>query len=301
MRVKDLEIFLDILKTKSPTLTAENFKTTQPNVSIIIKNIENTIGSPLFERLGKRLLPTSKALLLGGLWLEVVEGYYKSLEVIGEEGMFLGEIRIVSTHTIGEYFLPQILYEFAKEYPKVKVISHSHNTGECLNLLKKGEVELALIEGEITKEYAKSEGLIAEVLGKDELVVASNDFILASKPRYIDELLDKKWILREYGSGLRDKFLNALGDMGKEIPIFLELDRTNAIKDLVITKGAISVFSKIAITKEIQEKILFPIEIINVNLERNLYSLKRSAQLSSALLLKFEECLIEAFIAIAKS
>ncbi|WP_104722201.1 LysR substrate-binding domain-containing protein [Helicobacter mesocricetorum] len=301
MRIKDLEIFLDLLKTKSPTLTAENFKTTQPNVSIIIKNIENMIGSSLFERLGKRLLPTSKALFLGGLWLEVVEGYYKSLELIGEEGVFLGEISIVSTHTIGEYFLPRILYEFAKKYPKVKVVSHIHNTAECLNLLKKGEVGLALIEGEITKEYAKSEGLIAEVLAKDELVVASNDFILASRARYIDELLDKKWILREYGSGLRDKFLNALGDIGKEIPIFLELDRTSAIKDLVITKGAISVFSKIAIAREVQEKVLFPVEIINVNLERNLYSLKRSTQPFSGVLLKFEECLMEAFANIENS
>ena len=106
MKIRDLEIFIDLLHTKSPTLTAENFKTTQPNVSVIVKNIEKMFGIKLFERLGKKLLPTTQALYLGGMWLEVVQGYYSSLEALGEEGVLLGEINILATHTIGEYFLP---------------------------------------------------------------------------------------------------------------------------------------------------------------------------------------------------
>lgn len=293
MKIRDLEIFIDLLHTKSPTLTAENFKTTQPNVSVIVKNIEKMFGIKLFERLGKKLLPTTQALYLGGMWLEVVQGYYSSLEALGEEGVLLGEINIVATHTIGEYFLPRILFDFAKEYPKVKINFKIYNTKECLSLLKNGDVELAIVEGEIGLEYAKSEGLIREVLCKDTLVVASNDFILASKPRYIDELLDKKWIFREYGSGLRDSFLNALGNLKKEIPIFLELDRTTAIKDLVINKGAIAVFSEVAIKQELQNGILFPLEIINLNLERHFYSLKRKSQLLNSALTRFEEFVSE--------
>lgn len=293
MKIRDLEIFIDLLHTKSPTLTAENFKTTQPNVSVIVKNIEKMFGIKLFERLGKKLLPTTQALYLGGMWLEVVQGYYSSLEALGEEGVLLGEINIVATHTIGEYFLPRILFDFAKEYPKVKINFKIYNTKECLSLLKNGDVELAIVEGEIGLEYAKSEGLIREVLCKDTLVVASNDFILASKPRYIDELLDKKWIFREYGSGLRDSFLNALGNLKKEIPIFLELDRTTAIKDLVINKGAIAVFSEVAIKQELQNGILFPLEIINLNLERHFYSLKRKSQLLNSVLTRFEEFVSE--------
>ena len=293
MKIRDLEIFIDLLHTKSPTLTAENFKTTQPNVSVIVKNIEKMFGIKLFERLDKKLLPTTQALFLGGMWLEVVQGYYSSLEALGEEGVLLGEINIVATHTIGEYFLPRILFDFAKEYPKVKINFKIHNTKECLSLLKNGDVELAIVEGEIGLEYAKSEGLIREVLCEDILGVASNDFILAFKPRYIDELLDKKWIFREYGSGLRDSFLNALGNLKKEIPIFLELDRTTAIKDLVINKGAIAVFSEVAIKQELQNGILFPLEIINLNLERHFYSLKRKSQLLNSVLTRFEEFVSE--------
>lgn len=289
MKIRDLEIFLDLLRTKSPTLTAQNFKITQPNVSVLVKNIEKMVGIPLFERLGKKLVPTTQALYLGSLWVEVVQGYYSSLEALGEEGVLIGEINLVATHTIGEYFLPRILFDFAKEYPKVKINSKIYNTKECLNLLKNGRVELALVEGEIGLEYAQSEGLVRETLCEDHLIVACNDFILASKPRYIDELLDKKWIFREYGSGLRDSFLNALGNLKKEIPIFLELDRTIAIKDLVVNKGAIAVFSEVAIREELKNGVLFPIEIVNLNLERHFYSLKRKSQPLNAVVERFGE------------
>ncbi|EAK4039252.1 LysR family transcriptional regulator, partial [Campylobacter jejuni] len=40
MKIKDMEIFLDLLNTQSPTHTANNFSITQPNVSIVIKNLE---------------------------------------------------------------------------------------------------------------------------------------------------------------------------------------------------------------------------------------------------------------------
>lgn len=47
------------------------FSITQPNVSIVIKNLENKFDGILFERLGKKLLPTPKALELGKNWLKL--------------------------------------------------------------------------------------------------------------------------------------------------------------------------------------------------------------------------------------
>ncbi|ELB3557440.1 LysR family transcriptional regulator, partial [Campylobacter coli] len=97
MKIKDMEIFLDLLNTQSPTNTANNFSITQPNVSIIIKNLEQDLGGALFERLGKKLLPTPKALYLGKIWLKLVQDYYKSLEELNDENTLLGEIKIAAT------------------------------------------------------------------------------------------------------------------------------------------------------------------------------------------------------------
>lgn len=291
MRIRDLEIFLDLLKSKSPTQTAQKFSITQPNVSMIVKRLERLVGIQLFERIGKKLVPTSRALLLGGMWLEVVQSYYVSLK--GLESMesqeIIGELNIVATHTIGEYFLPRMIFEFAKAHTKAKIKLQIFDTKECFELIKNGEADLAFVEGKISATYAKSEGLISEMVYTDSLVVASNDFILASRTRKIQDLLDKTWVLREYGSEQRKFFLNALAEQGVEIPIFLELNCTTAIKNLIIYENALSIFSKIAIQEELENKILFPVQIKDFALDYHFYSLKRKSQPHNEMIAKFEE------------
>ncbi len=56
--------------------------------------------------------------------------------------------------------------------------------------------------------------------------------------------MEQKWILREVGSGLRDKFLNEIGASSKKLNIFLELDRMAAIKELVLQKKQSLFFPK---------------------------------------------------------
>lgn len=261
MKIKDMEIFLDLLNTQSPTNTGNNFSITQPNVSIIIKNLEQDLGGALFERLGKKLLPTPKALYLGKIWLKLVQDYYKSLEELNDENTLLGEIKIAATQSIAEHFLAPILFDFKSEFSNVKIHFQTQNSKECLNLLKNGDIEFAIVEAELNPTLIDHEGLTMQFWKKDELVVASSNKNLSQKEFYIDELLDQKWILRETGSGLRDKFLNEIGDVSKKLKFFLELDRMSAIKELVIQKNAISIFSKKSIEKELKNSILYEVKL----------------------------------------
>ncbi|EAH8787606.1 LysR family transcriptional regulator [Campylobacter jejuni] len=289
MKIKDMEIFLDLLNTQSPTNTANNFGITQPNVSIIIKNLEQDLGGVLFERLGKKLLPTPKALYLGKIWLKLVQDYYKSLEELNDENTLLGEIKIAATQSIVEHFLAPILFDFKSEFNNVKIHFQTQNSKECLNLLKNGDIEFTIIEAELNPTLIDHEGLKMQFWKKDELIVASSDKKLSQKEFYIDELLDQKWILRETGSGLRDKFLNEIGDVSKKLKIFLEIDRMSAIKELVIQKNAISIFSKKSIEKELKNSTLYEVKLKNINLSRNFYTLKRKNYNFNRALEKFEK------------
>ncbi|MBK1992151.1 LysR family transcriptional regulator [Campylobacter sp. 2018MI35] len=293
MKIKDMEIFLDLLNTQSPTLTASNFSTSQPNVSIIIKNLEETLSTILFERLGKKLLPTSKALLIGKIWLKLVEDYYKSLEIINDDTTLLGEINIASTQSISEYFVNEILFKFKDHFPKVNAHHQTQNTQKSLHLLKNGLIEMAIIETNITQSYIDHESFIKKEWYEDELIVVSANEELKNKEFYIDELLDKKWIFREKGSGLRDAFLKKIGKVSKNFPIFLELDRANAIKELILKQDAISFFSKKAVERELQNNILYPIKIKNINLKRKFYVVKRKDYSFNRALDKFEDFLFE--------
>ncbi|EGN9068971.1 LysR family transcriptional regulator, partial [Campylobacter jejuni] len=122
-----------------------------------------------------------------------------------------------------------------------------------------------------------------------ELIVATSDKKLNEKEFYIDELLEQKWILREVGSGLRDKFLNEIGASSKKLNIFLELDRMAAIKELVLQKKAISIFSKKSIEKELKNSTLYEIKLKNIDLKRKFYTLKRKNYNFNRALEKFEK------------
>ncbi|EJN0952781.1 LysR family transcriptional regulator [Campylobacter jejuni] len=289
MKIKDMEIFLDLLNTQSPTYTANNFSITQPNVSIVIKNLENKFDGILFERLGKKLLPTPKALELGKNWLKIIQAYYQSLEKLNDESMLLGEIKIASTQSISEHFLAPILFDFKAEFKNIEIRSQTQNSKECLNLLKNGNIEFAIIEAELNPALVEYENLEINFWQDDELIVATSDKKLNEKEFYIDELLEQKWILREVGSGLRDKFLNEIGASSKKLNIFLELDRMAAIKELVLQKKAISIFSKKSIEKELKNSTLYEIKLKNINLKRKFYTLKRKNYNFNRALEKFEK------------
>ncbi|HHS6912680.1 TPA: LysR family transcriptional regulator [Campylobacter jejuni] len=289
MKIKDMEIFLDLLNTQSPTHTANNFSTTQPNVSIVIKNLENKFDGILFERLGKKLLPTPKALELGKNWLKIIQAYYQSLEKLNDESMLLGEIKIASTQSISEHFLAPILFDFKAEFKNIEIRSQTQNSKKCLNLLKNGNIEFAIIEAELDPALVEYENLEINFWQDDELIVATSDKKLNEKEFYIDELLEQKWILREAGSGLRDKFLNEIGASSKKLNIFLELDRMAAIKELVLQKKAISIFSKKSIEKELKNSTLYEIKLKNIDLKRKFYTLKRKNYNFNRALEKFEK------------
>lgn len=293
MKIKDMEIFLDLLNTQSPTLTASNFSTSQPNVSIIIKHLEETLSTTLFERLGKKLLPTSKALLIGKIWLKLIEDYYKSLEIVNDDTTLLGEINIASTQSISEYFINEILFKFKDSFPKVNLHHQTQNAQKSLYLLKNGLIEMAIIETNVTQNYIDNESFVKKEWYEDELIIVSADKKLINKEFYIDELLNKKWIFREKGSGLRDAFLKKIGHLSKNFPIFLELDRINAIKELILKEDAISFFSKKAIERELQNNILYPIKIKNIDLKRKFYVVKRKDYHFNRALDKFENFLFE--------
>ncbi len=101
--------------------------------------------------------------------------------------------------------------------------------------------------------------------------------------------MEQKWILREVGSGLRDKFLNEIGASSKKLNIFLELDRMAAIKELVLQKKAISIFSKKSIEKELKNSTLYEIKLKNIDLKRKFYTLKRKNYNFNRALEKFEK------------
>ena len=73
---KQIEIFYEVYKNNSMSITADRLDISQPSVSKTLSVIEKNLGFQLFLRKGKKLVPTHEA----------DELYEQALEIIRSEG-----------------------------------------------------------------------------------------------------------------------------------------------------------------------------------------------------------------------
>ncbi len=66
MDVYQLKVFLSVFRHRSFTAASKELNLTQPSVSIHIKKLEEELGLSLFDKAGRRILPTKEASLLAG-------------------------------------------------------------------------------------------------------------------------------------------------------------------------------------------------------------------------------------------
>ena len=147
MNLNQLEI-LHLLQETGYNLTkaAEKMNIVQSAVSRQLLMLEDEIGSPLFERHGKRLLgPTP----LGSRILEEVLSVNqakRNIRALADD--FLdnrnGMLRIATTHTQAKYFLPGPISKFREKYPGIKIYIEQSSPGRLIDLLHQHKADIAI-------------------------------------------------------------------------------------------------------------------------------------------------------------
>ena len=121
LTLRQLEIFEGVATNQHVTKASERLLISQSAVSMAIAELESTVGGPLFERHGRRLLLNERGRLLLPEAREIL-GRARTIERVLKEATKepVGELRVGASTTIGNYILPWLLGEFARLYPKAK-------------------------------------------------------------------------------------------------------------------------------------------------------------------------------------
>jgi DNA-binding transcriptional LysR family regulator len=145
-----------------------------------------------------------------------------------------------------------VIADFKKTHPKIKINVLIGNTKRIVDLLNSGNVDIGLVEGEISKHKMKIESIIT-----DELVFIVPPFHPWAKKKVVSilEVTKEPFILREEGSGTRqmvEKYLSSHGINTNDMRIALVLGSTESIKEAVESGMGISIVSKWAARKEVK-------------------------------------------------
>lgn len=269
--------FIELCQTKNYTKAAENLHMTQPAVSQHIKYLEEFYKCKLFNYDKRVLSMTEQGKMLYKYLLTSISDEKKIREDLLEINSLKRVLRIGATLTIGEYIIPKILEEISKKYPDIDVDFMIKDTQDLLVELQQGNIEFALVEGFFEKtEYESC------VFAREKFVgICSASSELANKKCTFENLLDKRLILREKGSGSRGILEKILYDNNLSINDFenkYEIQNINVIKELVKSDAGISFIYKKAIAKEIAENTIAIIDMKGKTEERefNFVFLKNS-------------------------
>ncbi len=247
MTIKHLKIFLEVAKNKSMSKAAENMHFAQSTISQTIKELEMHYDTMLFERLSKRLYITESGKKLE-LHAKMVIAEFDSLENAMDQESSIEHIRFGITTTCASFLLSSLLNDFQFALPEVHVVSYIHNTHIIEEKLLLGELDIALVEGEIY-----SSDLIVTPIIDDELVLAfSPKHKFANKASFSSkDLQGEDFVLREDGSGTKQKFEDYLTKNNITIHKKIEAPFPEVIKMALIHNNCLTVISEKLVSEEV--------------------------------------------------
>ena len=128
--LRQLRTFKTVADLTSFSLAAQRLKLSQPSVSYQVKELEETLGLPLLDRLGKRVQLTEAGSLLYSYARRMLDVLDEATVAIEEmRGIKRGTLRVGASTTVGIYLLPAALGAFKKLHPGL-VISLEINGNE---------------------------------------------------------------------------------------------------------------------------------------------------------------------------
>ncbi|MFQ5682398.1 MAG: selenium metabolism-associated LysR family transcriptional regulator [Candidatus Binatia bacterium] len=268
-----LEIYYWVAELRSFSLAAARLSLTQPTVSAHIRDLEDKLGSKLLNRVGREVTPTA----LGQVLLERAKALLslkrETLAALNQfQGKVQGELLIGGSTIPGEYVLPGKLGVFVQSYPEVKPILRIGDSAEIVQAVLDGEVELGFIG------FKGGDGrLSSHKIWRDEMVLAVPKGHLWSRLKSVNlyDLKQARFISREGGSGTLRSFRSLLSGKRQEpeklLNVIMELGSTEAVKQALIAGIGISILSRTAIQREVQDGLLKAIPIRGLKLERDFY------------------------------
>jgi LysR family transcriptional regulator, transcriptional activator of the cysJI operon len=265
-----LRVFCAVAETKSFSKASELIHLTQPAVSLQIQAMEELYETRLFDRSGNTINLTPAGEILYKRAKEILALYAEAQQNISEiTGAIKGSLSIGASSTIGNYLLPHIIAGFKKKVPQVNISLVVSNTKTITEKLNAGEIDIALVEGDVSKQRFSVETLLS-----DELVVVMSPAHPWAERRNLPaiELTKEPLILREEGSGTRQIILKHLEEHGlklDQLKIVLVMGSTEAIKGAVEEGLGVSIMSGWAVRKWLKQGLLKAATFKDLKFHRN--------------------------------
>ncbi len=257
MADRRLQVFLAVAKHRSFTRAAEALYMTQPAVTFQIKQLEEHFNTRLLDRgYGKVTLTPAGAIVLE--YAERILGMSAEMEdeIAGLTQEPNGVVSIGLSPTIATYWLPSLLDDFKRQYPKVLPRVFQGNSEWVERRVAEKELDLGLIESQSTDP-----ALECREVARDELLaIMPPGHKLACHVRLrAEDVGNHPFISRDPGAAIAERVEQFFRDAGvppENLNIAAELGSLTTIKHLVLHGHGFSAAARASIQRDMREATL---------------------------------------------
>lgn len=207
---RQLRLFLALAETGSVSAAARAMHVTQPTASMQLKEVAQSVGLPLYDIVGKKLLLTEVGKELALTARSVAQSwdaFEQSVDAI--KGLSRGKLRVAVVST-AKYFMPRLLGSFCKRHPDIDVSLEILNRDGVVQRLRDNLDDLYIMSKPPLDMDLGDEVFMPNPI----VVIAPNaDPLTKQASVALHELAQRRFILREKGSGTRmvaDQFFKAM-------------------------------------------------------------------------------------------
>src|SRR5262245_3379895 len=288
--LRQLKVFETAARHLSYSRAAEELHLTQPAVSTQLKLLQQHAGARLFEQLGKKVYLTPAGDELLRYSRAIIELFRQAGEAMATRQGVSGGTLNVAVISAGDYFFPQLLAEFARTTPGVKLNLGVYNRQQLLQQLADNLTDLAIM----VRPPRELDTVNEPFAPHPYVIVARPDHPLARRRRLpVSALLAEPFISRERGSDTWNSMEDGFGAQLAKLNIAMEIRSTETIKQAVIAGLGISFLSAHTIGHELQRRQLAVLDVTGFPLQLQWYVVHLRQKVLAPVAMAFKRFLLE--------
>lgn len=275
LTLRQLDVFEAVARHLSYTRAAAELHLTQPAVSMQIKQLEESLGLPLFEQIGKKVYLTDAGREMHHYCRAIAQELTEAEAVLEDlKGLKRGRLALAVAST-ANYFATRLLANFCQRHESVAFTLDVTNRERLLRHLEQNDIDLVIMG-----RPPDGLRLVAESFMENPLVlIAPPDHPLVGHRRIpLARLQQERFLLRERASGTRTAMERFFAQRGVTLASGMEMNSNEAIKQAVHAGLGLGIVSLHTLPLELRAGALATLDVEGFPIVRHWYVVYRQGK-----------------------
>ncbi len=248
MKWKQLEVFYHFSQLQNVSRTAEKMGVKQPTVTFHLRQLEQSIGTPLFERKGEQVTLTPAGTALRHYSREIMALFQETDRVMRSYRDKKGELFLGASYIPANYVLPRILYQFQQKTPDVQLRISVQPTPKTAEDIIMKNLDIGIVS---EQNLSTSKLVVKRIFPDDVVLVTPPGHPLLMTDSLEQDIASFPLLLHQSGS-TRDIVNDWKEEADLDLHIAMELTNVEAIRSLVKLGSGCAILSSRAVAEDVE-------------------------------------------------